>query len=197
MRTHLKKLAALLVLAGALALPTSAFAGDAQNLVQAKHSEVVTQLKKPATPDRDKTVAAVLAALFDYDSMAQRSMGKNWETLTEEQRTEFTATLKQLIQKNLEKSIKNTINYDLEFLGEEGAPEGVMVKTKASNKQKPHEEPIEIAYNLHQKDGAWKAFDVVTEGASMVNNYKSQFNRILGKEGYAGLIKKMKSKLAA
>jgi phospholipid transport system substrate-binding protein len=36
----------------------------------------------------------------------------------------------------------------------------------------------------------------VTEGSSLVNNYKNQFHRIIQKDGYDTLIKRMKDKLA-
>ena len=42
----------------------------------------------------------------------------------------------------------------------------------------------------------WKVIDIVTEGSSLVNNYKNQFHRIIQKDGYEALIKRMKDKLA-
>jgi phospholipid transport system substrate-binding protein len=36
----------------------------------------------------------------------------------------------------------------------------------------------------------------VTEGSSLVNNYKNQFHRIIQKDGYDALVKRMKDKLA-
>jgi phospholipid transport system substrate-binding protein len=187
-----------LVLAATLALaPGLALAGEAQTLVQARHTEMMNQLKKPASAERDKQVATVLAGLFDYDAMAEASMAKHWSGLSADQKNEFKGLLKQLIQKNLEKSVKNTLNYNVAFLGEEPATGGVTVKTKAASKTNAREEPIEIGYSLHQSAGAWRAFDVWTEGSSMVNNYKNQFNRIITKEGFPALIKRMKTKLAS
>lgn len=187
-----------LVLAATLALaPSFAFAGEAQTLVQARHTEMMNQLKKPASVERDRQVATVLAGLFDYDAMAEASMGKHWAGLTPEQKNEFKGLLKQLIQKNLERSVKNTLNYNVTFLGEEPGGGGVTVKTRAASKANAREEPVEIGYSLHQVGGAWRAFDVTTEGSSMVNNYKNQFNRIIAKEGYPALIKRMKNRLAS
>ena len=47
---------------------------------------------------------------------------------------------------------------------------------------------------LHQVGGQWRIFDVVTEGSSMVMNYRNQFGRIIKKDGFAELLRKMKSK---
>jgi ABC-type transporter MlaC component len=47
------------------------------------------------------------------------------------------------------------------------------------------------------KDGTWKTSDVVTDDVSMLENYRNQFNKIIGKEGVPGLIARMKKKLAS
>ena len=79
-----------LVLAATLALaPGLALAGEAQTLVQARHTEMMAQLKKPASADRDKQVATVLAGLFDYDAMAEASMAKHWSGLSAEQKKDL------------------------------------------------------------------------------------------------------------
>jgi phospholipid transport system substrate-binding protein len=42
----------------------------------------------------------------------------------------------------------------------------------------------------------WKIYDVVVEDISLVNNYRSQFDRILSKTSYDELIRRMKEKLS-
>jgi phospholipid transport system substrate-binding protein len=32
---------------------------------------------------------------------------------------------------------------------------------------------------MHNKDGQWRVYDVVIEGVSLVNNYRTQFREIL------------------
>ena len=46
---------------------------------------------------------------------------------------------------------------------------------------------------LH-KAGDWKVYDIVIEGISLVNNYRTQFNTIITKDSYAGLVKQMRLK---
>ena len=38
-------------------------------------------------------------------------------------------------------------------------------------------------------------YDIVIEGVSLVNNYRTQFNTIILKDSYAGLVKQMRTKL--
>jgi phospholipid transport system substrate-binding protein len=43
-------------------------------------------------------------------------------------------------------------------------------------------------------DGKWTIYDVIIEGVSLVNNYRSQFNNILMKSSFEELIQKIKDK---
>ena len=80
--------------------------------------------------------------------------------------------------------------YDNEMI--EGS--SAVVKTRVSGYK---EKDVAIDYRLRLKDGQWKVYDVVVEGISLVNNYRQQFNAILAKESFDGLLKRMQEKLAA
>lgn len=189
-----KHLFASVALLASLSFAPAAFAGPAQDTVQARRNEVVAKLKEASSPEREKKIAAIVANLFDFDAMAKESLGKNWNDLTDEQKVEFTGLLKQLVQRSLEKNIKTTQNYDVAFIGEEAVGDDILVKTRATKKG-DSDDPLAIDYVMHKVSDAWKSIDVVTEGASMVGNYRSQFRRVIAKDGFAGLIKKMKEKL--
>jgi phospholipid transport system substrate-binding protein len=53
---------------------------------------------------------------------------------------------------------------------------------------------VPIEYRLHKGDGRWLIYDVLVEGISLVNNYRSQFNRIITSSSYNELVQKMKTK---
>jgi phospholipid transport system substrate-binding protein len=40
--------------------------------------------------------------------------------------------------------------------------------------------------------GKWRIYDVIAENISLVNNYRSQFNRVIAKSSFEGLLKMMK-----
>ena len=43
---------------------------------------------------------------------------------------------------------------------------------------------VEVVYQLLRRDGNWQVYDVVIEGVSLVNNYRTQFNSIISRESY-------------
>jgi phospholipid transport system substrate-binding protein len=161
--------------------------------VKAKQEELVSILRAGG-PEEDKKVEAIFNTMLDYDALAQLSLDKHWSEISEAERKEFKELLKQLVQRAYRKNIKKTLNYEISYKGEGQANKGQLVRTVARNKEKPREQPVSVDYVLHQVGGQWRIFDVVTEGSSMVMNYRSQFGRIIKKNGFAELLKKMRSK---
>ena len=187
---------ALTICALALTAPSARAAGSAEEFIQTRQAQVTALLKQGASAQRDKQISAVLDGMIGYDELAKRSLAAHWDDLNEAQRKEFTDILKRLVQRSYEKNLRNILEYRVEYLGEEPGSEGVVVHTKASSESKPQEEPITIDYRLLQAGSAWRVIDIVTEGSSLVNNYKNQFHRIIQKDGYDTLVKRMKDKLA-
>ncbi len=65
------------------------------------------------------------------------------------------------------------------------------VSTEIGNER---DAPATVEYRLLHKEGDWKVYDIVIEGVSLVNNYRTQFNTIITKDSYAGLVKQMRLK---
>lgn len=172
----------------------AAYAGAATDVVKAKQTALFDLLKQ-STPD-EKKIAAVFDEMLDYQSLAQASLGDEWANRTDAEKKEFADLLKQLVRKAYEKGLKKTLNYDIEYVSEEQKDGSYLVKTKAKSKSDAREDPIEIVFKMAQKDSKWRVQDITTEGVSLVSSYKSQFTKIIKKDGFPKLIEKMKDKIA-
>ena len=196
----IKKSVFALAIAAALsvtALPSIAWAGPPTDVVKAKQTELFKLIEANKDGSTSSKISAIFDEMLDYDSLAKASLGDQWSTLKEAEQKEFTGLLKQLIAKVYERNLKKTLAYNIEYLGEETVSETVaIVKTKAVSKSDAREEPIEINFRMAKRDGKWRIEDIVTEDVSLVSTYRSQFTKILKKDGYATLIQKMKDKIA-
>jgi phospholipid transport system substrate-binding protein len=45
------------------------------------------------------------------------------------------------------------------------------------------------------KDGSWRVYDVVIEGVSLINNYRSQFREILANKPPESLLETLRKKV--
>ena len=55
-------------------------------------------------------------------------------------------------------------------------------------------EETPVLYRLKRTDNRWNVYDAVIENISIVNNYRSQFDRVITKSSFDGLIKMLREK---
>jgi phospholipid transport system substrate-binding protein len=185
-------LLAALAFSWSLALP--AFAAEAENFVKDKQTELSALVGKAKSPEDEKKLDAAFDAVFDYNSLAKETLKEYWEQRTPAERAEFTSVLKDLVRNAYRRNLKKTLGYSVDYKGESDADSGKIVKTVAHNTKNSREEPVSVDYVVHQVDGKWLINDIVTEGSSLVRNYRNQFRRVIQKHGFDELLKRMKTK---
>lgn len=179
-----------------LSLTTSlAWAGTATDWVKSRQTELFELLRKGDAASK-KRIAAIFDEVLDYQALAEGSLEGEWSKLTDAQKKEFSELLKQLVTAAYEKNLKKTLDFNIEYLGDEKSGNTYLVKTRAKHKTDAREEPIAINYKLVEKDGKFRIVDLVPEEVSLVSSYRSQFVKIIKKDGFPALIKKMKDKIA-
>lgn len=186
-------------LVAALALSGTVLAGGESPLefVKARQSELTSLVKRGSASENQKKIETVFDAILDYDALAQGSLRGNWDDRTPAERREFQDVLKQLVQRAYRRNLDRTLDYDVTFEGTQQQSGDSVVSTVAQNRKNAREEPISIDYDVHKVGGVWKIDDIVTEGSSLVANYQQQFNRIIKKDGFAELMRRMKKRLAS
>ncbi|MBW2528198.1 MAG: ABC transporter substrate-binding protein [Deltaproteobacteria bacterium] len=192
-----KYLIAAAALVVACLASAEAQAGPAMDVVKDKQSELFKIIEQPRTDARQAKLKALFDEMLDYKRLAHASLGKRWRDLDDEQQVEFSDLLERLVRKNYQRNLTKMLGYDIRYVAEKEVGAGkVLVKTRAVSRSDQREEPIELDFKLKQKSGRWLVIDIIPEGASLVRTYRSQFTRILKKDGYAALKRKMEKKLA-
>jgi phospholipid transport system substrate-binding protein len=173
-----------------------ALAGAAEDYVKAKQAELTTHIKKPRSPESDAALVKLFDGLLDYETLAKDSLAEEWDRRSPEERKEFQQLLSTLVQRAYTKGIRDTLDYDVQFKGEADGKGGKVVQTVAVHKTDKRKEPVHIDYLVRQAGSVWRVVDIVTEGSSLVQNYRSQFRRVIEQKGFSGLLEKMRSKAA-
>jgi phospholipid transport system substrate-binding protein len=187
-----------------------AFAGDAKKpgpgttAVKSANEKISTLLKqKPAQGSKEeKELAAKVTTsvrdLLDIDELGKRAMADQWSKLKPEQQAEFLGTLRALIEDNYVRGLRANLQFTVDYTGETTDKDtNILVSTVVNTKRKGRPFKIAIDYVLKKEGDKLKAWDVKTDGVGLVENYKTQFNKIIEKEGFAGLIARMKKKQSA
>jgi phospholipid transport system substrate-binding protein len=130
---------------------------------------------------------------FDFDKVSRLVLGKNWTRATPDQKAAFQNEFKTLLLRTYAVALSKYKNQTIEFKPlrlVDGATDAT-VKTLIIQEGG---QPIAVDYALSKKTDAWKVYDIVIEGVSLVTNYRSQFAQEIRQNGMDTLIKKLEDK---
>jgi phospholipid transport system substrate-binding protein len=192
-----------LVLAASAGLAEAKAKNTATEAIKGANDKLRQLLGQKAAPGSDAEkkltaeVATELRDLLDIGFLAERALVDHWSTMTEKQRTDVADTLRAVVEQNYLTQLRTNLDYQVAYGAEEAKGSDVLVHTviKATRKGKPAE--VKVDYLVRDEGDRWRVYDVSTDDVSLLDNYRSQFNRIIAKSGVDGLIAKMKSKLDA
>jgi len=133
----------------------------------------------------------VIYPRFDFTEMAKRSLGRHWAGRTPEEQREFVKVFAALLGRSYADNIESYSSQDVLYTREKEDQSYAEVDTKVIAENRP---PVTINYKLHSIDQQWKVYDLVIENISVVNNYRSQFNRVMARSSFEDLMRVMKEK---
>jgi phospholipid transport system substrate-binding protein len=189
--------ACLMFLLLCLLLPSPSRADSPTEQVRATVVKVLAIVRSP-NPKSKAQIEAQRAQLlevihprFDFTEMSKRSLGPNWARLTSEEQREFvkifTALMGRAYVENIESYTDQNVLYTREVVDKDYAE----VDTKIVADKRAD---LSINYKLHSVGKEWRVYDLVIEDISVVNNYRSQFNRVIARSSFAELVRTMKEK---
>ena len=183
----------LLVVAG-IFLATNACAGVTDE-VKKTVDEVVRivsdkELKKNDHKRRPMLKKSI-SVIFDYNEMAKRSMGKHWNQRSAAEKKQFSDLFASLLENSYASKIESYNNEKIVYLKETIDGDYAEIKSKVVTAKR---DEFTLDYRMINQNGKWMVYDVVIEGVSLVSNYRTQFNKIINKDGYPALVHKLQTK---
>ncbi|MDL2279384.1 ABC transporter substrate-binding protein [Desulfovibrio sp. OttesenSCG-928-G11] len=184
----------MLFFSGAKAL---AAASEARAALEHTINQVLVELKKPELKNpatRDAVLARVeniVRGLFSFEELSMRTVGMGWKNFSADQKKRFIDAFEDLLRERYLSSLEGYSGESVTYTGEVASSKGdkVEIQTTVNFKDKP----ALVAYRMLKKD-RWMVYDVIIEGVSMVQNYRTQFQGLLEKGDAEGLIRAVRGK---
>ena len=131
--------------------------------------------------------------MLDLQEVSRKALGKYWSKRTPKEQNGFVKLLgRMFVQEAFPNSGKFFSDLKLVY---------GKIRIKKSKALVPltvvHQEEGEIAidFHLHKNGGGWQVTDVDLDEVSMRNNLRSQFYKIIDKNDYQDLVRRMEAKL--
>jgi len=148
---------------------------------------------------KDQRQAAIMKYVnqrFDFEEMSKLTLASKWRERTPEEKKNFQELFADLLKNSylgrIEAYSGEKVQYEREIFDSDQRTRAIVYTKVIKNNQE-----IPINYMMLNKQGEWYVYDVKIEGVSLVRNYRTEFARIISEEKYAGLIKRMKEKIAS
>lgn len=186
-----------LLLAGVVPAAADAQANpaEAQAFLTERHEALRTLFAQRAGAARNQRLSTLVSELLDLEELSRQALRDHWDTRTPAQREEFVSLLRQLVQEQYERNLERTMNYTVTYDGADVRGQVVTVRTLASSASNRRAPAVSIDYQMVKVGNTWRVFDISTDGVSLVRNYRTQFNRIIEREGWDALIARMRERL--
>ena len=189
--------AAVIVLTVLCYFAPGAHAGLPTDQIKATVDKALVVLRDPKlkaaakTKERREQLKQILFTRFDFTEMAKRSLGANWRRRTPQEQEEFVRLFTDVLERAYADIIESYSDEKIVYVNERIDAEYADVNSKILTAKG---QEYTINYKAHLVGNEWKVYDVVAENVSLVNNYRSQFTRVIAKESYEELVRRLKDK---
>jgi len=173
-------------------------ATDPVGMLQSISNRMIAALKanKATMKNNPKVVVGIVNRIMlphvDVVSMSRSVLGRTaWMQATSAQRAQFIKEFKTLVIRTYASALASYSNETVQFAPLRG---GVAGRTRVQVDSKiiqPGGPPIPVSYRMVQSGNKWKVYDVIIEGVSLVQSYRSQFANVLSQKGLPGLLKQL------
>jgi phospholipid transport system substrate-binding protein len=184
--------AALLLLAPAPAragVPTEQLKGSIDQII--KILEDPTTRAEAETGKRRTAIRQVAENIFDFQEAARRSLGRHWQSLSEQDRQEFTRLFSDLLEHSYVSRIEQYSGERIAYHGDSAQGDTATVKTTFTTRKGTD---VPVDYRMLKRGDRWLVYDVSVEGLSLIANYRGQFNKIIETSSFQELVNRMKAK---
>jgi phospholipid transport system substrate-binding protein len=178
--------------------PLTSMAGPPTDQIKATVDNAVGLLrdsrhKTAPTNERRAQLREILFTRFDFSEMARRALGAHWRRRSATEQQEFVQLFTELLERQYAGIIESYTDEKIVYVSErtDGAFAEVNSKIVTAKGQE-----LSINYKAQLVGQEWKVYDVVAEEISLVNNFRSQFNRVISSSSYEELVRRLREKQA-
>jgi len=185
---------ALVLLSAALCVPSAARGGEPTDQIRGAIDRGVEIVKRPDLKgdakmrERRALLRKELFPYFNFEEMSRRALGIHWRNRTPQERQEFVKLFQELLENSYAGKIEGYNGEKIVYGTEALDPPYAEVRTKIVSRQG---DEYSVNYRLLKGGDRWRVYDVIIEGVSLVNNYRSQFADLLDRGSFGEMMKKL------
>jgi len=167
------------------------WSGEPEDIVKKVILKDISLKGGERTKERKQKLWEEISPSFDFEEMTKRAMGKYWRERSPEEKREFIELFANNIKGSYMRRTGSRFGEKIISLNEEqnndyARVQALLIKRTVGK--------VSADFRLIRKDKEWRICDVIFEGVSLVNNYRSQIYSFLTKSSYEDLYQMLKQR---
>ena len=167
------------------------WSGEPEDIVKKVILKDISLKGGERTKERKQKLWEEISPSFDFEEMTKRAMGKYWRERSPDEKREFIELFANNIKGSYMRRTGSRFGEKIISLNEEQNNDYARVQVDLIKRT---EEKVSANFRLIRKNGKWRICDVIFEGVSLVNNYRSQIYSFLTKSSYEDLYQMLKQR---
>ena len=144
--------------------------------------------------EKGKSLLSAKALTFlDMGTVGRKTLGKYWGQRSSQEKKDFVVLLSRLFEKiAFPNSAQFFSDLDIHYKKDEVEGDRATVTILVKHEK---EGEVEIDFMMHRTQTKWLVVDVILDGVSMRSNLRSQLYKVIAKNDYAELVRRINKKL--
>lgn len=159
---------------------------EPQKIIEDSSNQFKARIQDPEfSRDFRKINEFVRSAFYphvDFDLVSSLVLGKLWKDASPADKENFKKEFQALLIRVYARELAEFKEWSFKFLPmvQEKDERKALVKTEILQ---PGQQPIAINYRMLKTNGEWKVYDIITDGVSLVENYRTGFKNEVERTG--------------
>lgn len=173
--------------------PVSLLQGVTEQARAALKAHIASYRSNPS--ELYKMVETIIIPHGDFEEMARWVAGRDaWRSADEATRKAFAMELKKLVIRTYARSLLNYSNQTVKFTPLQQSIEGKTRVQVSSVITGGPQGTVHMGYRLIRSGETWKVYDVIIEGISLMQGFRSQFQDAISRGGIKAALEQIKSR---
>jgi phospholipid transport system substrate-binding protein len=157
-----------------------------QLVIQSTSDTLQKTLQKPELKKdfvkATQAVDEIIKPSVDFEQVSILILGKYWKTATPDQRKRFKKEFRTLLVRTYTTAFTEYANWSIRYLPLKMSADEKKVVVRTQILQSGAQ-PVPVDYRMLASQGSWKVFDVLIDGISLIQNYRTSFTGELANKG--------------